>query len=1010
MPGSENGVVPLGEAREDGAMRRLLKVLALFLVVIAIMAGAVVFLIPRDHVVALAVAKVRDATGRDLVLSGEVAPSFWPVLGLRTGPVRFSNAPWAEVPDMVTAGAAEIGVELLPLLTGHVNVTTLRLVDPVVALEIGADGRANWDFGGEDPGGGGGGRSAPSISLPEAVIANGTVRFSDARSGRRLELAALDLTAGLAGLDAPMSLDGSGIWNGKQAKLVAVVDSPSAMIAGDRISLELTLASEPVTLAFEGEIQQADDGALSAVSGNMSASMASLPGAVAWATGSAAPQELAELGAASFEGSLAATDALLAVSARGSAGYRGRDVAFEVKADGAAGWRSALAFTVAGAARSEGLFALNFTGPVRLGTARAAEGPLRLSIENLGELAGWVTGRPAGLPAGMPDSLLLETRIAVKGTERIGLGAMMLRGIGTVSRGDAALYLGGARPLLNARLESGPLDLSAFAGQTGGPDGAGGNGGWSTAPLDLSALRAVDADVQIRAEAVDLGEIELGRSEIDARLQDGRLDLTIRRLDAYGGGVDGTIALMAGREVEVAADLGVANVQLRPLLAALSGTERLEGLGNFRIRATGRGGSMDALMRSLSGAGSLDLADGAILGINLAAIVRNLTGQSGGSERTDFSAVSGTFDIRDGVLHNSDFSFLGPLLRIRGAGTVDIGGRGQNLRLEPTAVSSLAGQGGSLGEAGLGIFPILVTGTWANPSIRPDLAGAVQALLLNPDGTVEAFKGLIGGDAGQAAGALLGTIAGGGSTGGGETTPGGGRGGSLGGSLGGALGGILGGALGGGDGKKDGRKDNKTGAGGEATQLGALGSAQGGAAGAPADEENARPGSEIVAEPGQAAPVNAPLPRPSDAFRQASASPATGGTGESLQPVPADGEPAVPGPVRQEEPSREPSQEPSREPAAAEPPAPAQPAAEQTATVSPADAGAPAAAPAATAGDAEADGAGSASGEPPADAPATEPAAATGQADEDGKKKRKKKKDKDNGGLDLKSILQGIQQ
>ncbi len=78
--------MPEGSPREDRMMRRFLKFLFAFLVLVVVAAGAAVFLIPREQVVALAVGKLREATGRDLVLSGEVSPSFWPVLGVRTGP------------------------------------------------------------------------------------------------------------------------------------------------------------------------------------------------------------------------------------------------------------------------------------------------------------------------------------------------------------------------------------------------------------------------------------------------------------------------------------------------------------------------------------------------------------------------------------------------------------------------------------------------------------------------------------------------------------------------------------------------------------------------------------------------------------------------------------------------------------------------------------------------------------------------------------------------------------
>ena len=93
--------------------------------------------------VALAADQVRAATGRELTLAGELSPSLWPVLGVRTGPVTLSNAAWGAAEHMVSASAAEIGVELAALLSGEIKVTTLRLVDPVVALEIGGDGQAN---------------------------------------------------------------------------------------------------------------------------------------------------------------------------------------------------------------------------------------------------------------------------------------------------------------------------------------------------------------------------------------------------------------------------------------------------------------------------------------------------------------------------------------------------------------------------------------------------------------------------------------------------------------------------------------------------------------------------------------------------------------------------------------------------------------------------------------------------------------------------------------------------
>jgi AsmA protein len=115
-------------------MRRALKYLFAFVGLVVVAVIAAVLLVPREEIVALAADQVREATGRELTLSGDLSPSFWPVLGVRTGPVTLSNADWGEASSMVSASAAEIGIELMPLLSGEIKVSALRLVDPVVAL------------------------------------------------------------------------------------------------------------------------------------------------------------------------------------------------------------------------------------------------------------------------------------------------------------------------------------------------------------------------------------------------------------------------------------------------------------------------------------------------------------------------------------------------------------------------------------------------------------------------------------------------------------------------------------------------------------------------------------------------------------------------------------------------------------------------------------------------------------------------------------------------------------
>jgi hypothetical protein len=401
-------------------------------------------------------------------MTGDLSPSFWPVLGVRTGPVTLSNADWAEAGNMVSASAAEIGVELAPLFSGEIRVTALRLVDPVIALEVNADGQPNWKFGdgavshqgGNSGGSGGAAGEITKFSLPEAVITNGRISFHDAQTGQRIELAALDLTAALEGLDAPLSLDGSGLWNGERAKFEMLIDTPAAAMAGGKTLVRVSLASDPANFSFDGDLQLDEDAALPLINGKISADLPNPATAIGWATGAPAPAGLADLGAVKLDGSVAATETVLRLTSKGSIGYKGRTVGFDLKADGAEGWHDRQAFTVAVSGQSDGLFRFSFIGPVSTEKLVSAEGPLKVTISDLRGLAKWAGGAALNAPAGTLESASLDARLTLRGENRIGLSGLTFQIDRTTMTGNASVNMGGARPMITARLNSGPLDLS----------------------------------------------------------------------------------------------------------------------------------------------------------------------------------------------------------------------------------------------------------------------------------------------------------------------------------------------------------------------------------------------------------------------------------------------------------------------------------------------------------------------------------------------------------------------
>jgi uncharacterized protein involved in outer membrane biogenesis len=238
------------------------------------------------------------------------------------------------------------------------------------------------------------------------------------------------------------------------------------------------------------------------------------------------------------------------------------------------------------------------------------------------------------------------------------------------------------------------------------------------------ALSAVDATVAMNGANVD---IDLGNASL------------------YGGSIKGTAK--HGGDDSVAVDMDLSGVQIEPLVTALTGGSQMKGTANVSVKVTGKGATQPAIMNSLDGSGDVKITDGAIKGINIANFLRNakqafvLGGDT--NQSTDFSALTASYKITNGVLSNDDLSMLSPGLRLTGKGTLNLVQQTINYHAVPAIVGSLEGQGGQSDASGVGI-PLNITGPWSAISVQPDLAGVVQGLVKSPAALKQNLQGLTG--------------------------------------------------------------------------------------------------------------------------------------------------------------------------------------------------------------------------------------------------------------------------
>ncbi len=89
---------------------------------------------------------VKDATGRELVLGGEIDLKIGLTPALTVEDVRFQNASWGSRPDLVMLKRLEVQVSLLPLLRGEIKVKRFVMIEPDILVETDKSGRSNIDF------------------------------------------------------------------------------------------------------------------------------------------------------------------------------------------------------------------------------------------------------------------------------------------------------------------------------------------------------------------------------------------------------------------------------------------------------------------------------------------------------------------------------------------------------------------------------------------------------------------------------------------------------------------------------------------------------------------------------------------------------------------------------------------------------------------------------------------------------------------------------------------------
>lgn len=420
----------------------------------------------------------------------------------------------------------------------------------------------------------------------------------------------------------------------------------------------------------------------------------------------------------------------------GSLLYQGQTINFDAEVSTVQQLVSQIPAHVAANIKSD-LFTARYEGTLLLDNGEL-EGKLRAQTPALAKTASWLGAKvPNSLELG-PLELTGQLRASGKSYT---FSNARLTANGAAAKGILTLDAAPERPYLHGELTIASLDLNRFLRPSSPPSQVDGlqpptrvqgytaRREWSEEPLRVTAMGAMDADLDLAVGEVIRKEVRTGRARLAVKLNQAVMETAFKEVELYGGTGQGTIVIDGRDPDSPRVDVGFTlnGISMHPLLQDAAKMDWIEGRGSATINVTGTGPNEKALIQSLSGQASIDVRDGAVRGIDIDRMAESLSdGAFEGlsakpNDKTPFNSLTASWKIEDGVARNDDLRLVSKHVSATGTGSVFL----PDQELDYTMKPSLGGNSGS-GE-GLEV-PVRMSGPWHDPKYSVDVGGAVEQL------------------------------------------------------------------------------------------------------------------------------------------------------------------------------------------------------------------------------------------------------------------------------------------
>jgi len=671
---------------------------------------------------------VKDKKQRTLKLDGDIKLKFWPSIGADLGKLSLSE--FKSETEFASVENARVSLKLMPLLSKKVVVDEVEIKGVRAAIVKYKDGRMNIDdlLSKDEKKE----KEQIEFDIDHIKLENANLAYRDEAQRASYALSNVNLATGRIAPNVPGKIDLSMTVQGDKPKMNLVIvlktqlmfDLENQVFALDGLGLEAKGQAADLNninaKASGGITAKLKDGEFT--TRGLSAALTGVSGKNSLDLKFDAPQLLVTKDNASGD---KVTIAAKITNAQGA-------TVANVVLPGIEG--TAQAFKASGMTLDLDIKQDDLTIKARV--TSPLSGNFQTQQINLPQLGVNITATGPNLP-GKTISGNLAGSASVSGSKQ----QVQANLAGKVSDSTIKAQVGVngfAPPGLTFDVDIDQLDLDKYAAQGGAKPAAGAKSGGADKPIDLTGLRLLRANGKIHIGTLKASNIKASNVRLEIKAAGGQVSVSPLSANLYGGAMNGAASVNAAPATpQFAIKQNLNGVSIGPLLKDLADKDMLEGKGTVNVDVRTQGATVGALKRALNGGASVNLRDGSIKGIDIAGTIRDAraqlaamkgqqTQQADKNKKTEFSELSGTFAIQNGVARNNDLSLKSPLLRVAGAGDINIGEDTVNYLVKASVVGTLSGQDGRGVNDLRGVtVPVRATGPLAAPSFALDFESLV---------------------------------------------------------------------------------------------------------------------------------------------------------------------------------------------------------------------------------------------------------------------------------------------